>query len=220
MNFVKLFENVFNINGKLATENLALGERVYSEKLHKIEEKEYREWDPFRSKLASAIKKGLMEMPIRTGSNVLYLGASTGTTASHVSDIVKNTGNVFCVEISPQCMKQLLQLSEKRENLIPILADARMPNTYSEIGKVEIIYQDVAQPDQEDILIANAQKFLKENGVALLCVKSQSIDVLKPPKDVFKVIKKKLASYFGLIQEIELEPYHKGHLFLVLRKMD
>lgn len=218
MGIVKLFENIFSIDGKLATENFALGVRVYGEKLHKIEGKEYREWDPFRSKLAGAIRRGLKEVPIKSGTNVLYLGASTGTTPSHVSDIIGNDGTVFCVEISAQSMKQLLQLAEKRENLVPILGDARKPQDYEDVGEVDVLYQDVAQPDQDDILIKNAQKFLKNSGIAMLCIKSQSIDVLKQPREVFEMVKKKLEPYFEIVQEMELEPYDKDHLFLVLRK--
>ncbi len=218
MGIVKLFENVYSIDGKLATENLAPGVRVYGEKLHKIDGKEYREWDPFRSKLAGAIRKGLKELPIKAGSEVLYLGASTGTTPSHVSDIIGPEGTVFCVEISPQSMKQLIPLSDKRENLVPILGDARKPDDYKDVGKVDVIYQDVAQPDQDDILISNSQKFLKKNGIAMLCIKSQSIDVLEEPRKVFEQVKKKLEPHFEIIQEVELEPYDKDHLFLVLRR--
>lgn len=217
MQIIKLFEGVFDINRKLATENLALGSRVYGEKIYKIENKEYREWDAYRSKLAGAIKKGLKEIPIKNSMDILYLGASTGTTPSHVSDIIGKNGTLYCVEISAVCMRQLLQLSEKRENIVPILADARKPAEYAEIGNVDLIYQDIAQPDQVDILIQNAQKFLKIGGFAIFCVKSQCIDVLKPPKEVFKQVKKKLAPYFEIVQEIELEPYDKDHLFLVLK---
>lgn len=218
MGIVKLFEDVYSIDGRLATENLAPGVRVYGEKLHKIDGKEYREWDAYRSKLAGAIRKSLKELPIKRGQNVLYLGASTGTTPSHVSDILGKEGTVFCVEISHTSMKQLLPLSEKRENLVPILGDARKPDDYQDVGEVDVIYQDVSQPDQDDILIMNAQKFLKNGGIAMFCVKSQSINVLKAPKEVFEIVKKKLAPYFEIVQEIALEPFDKDHLFLVLKK--
>lgn len=214
----KVFDNVFSIGGRLLTENLTPGVRVYNEKFHKIENKQYREWNPYRSKLAAAIKNGLKNLPIKTDQNILYLGASTGTTVSHISDIAGKDANIFCVEISPTSMKSLLRTSEKRENLFPILADARKPETYAEVEKVDLIYQDVAQPDQEDILIINAQKFLKKKGIALFCIKSQCIDVLKQPKETFEQIKKKLKDYFEILEEIRLEPYDKDHLFLVLRK--
>ena len=218
MGIVKLFDGIYSIDGRLATENLAPGMRVYGEKLHRIDGKEYREWDPYRSKLAGAIRRGLKEVAIKPGTDVLYLGASTGTTPSHVSDIIGSEGTVFCVEISPQSMKQLLPLSEKRENLVPILGDARKPDDYKDVGKVDVLYQDVAQPDQDDIIIMNAKKFLKKGGIAMFCIKSQSIDVLKRPDEVFATVKAKLEPYFEIVQEMPLEPFDKDHLFLVLRR--
>ncbi len=49
---------------------------------------EYRVWNPFRSKLAAAILGGVDQIYMPPGSKVLYLGAASGTTVSHVSDIV------------------------------------------------------------------------------------------------------------------------------------
>ena len=49
---------------------------------------EYRAWNPFRSKLAAAILGGVDQIHIKPGAKVLYLGAASGTTVSHVSDIV------------------------------------------------------------------------------------------------------------------------------------
>ena len=49
---------------------------------------EYRVWNPFRSKLAAAILGGVDKIHIAPGSKVLYLGAASGTSVSHVSDIV------------------------------------------------------------------------------------------------------------------------------------
>jgi fibrillarin-like pre-rRNA processing protein len=51
------FGGVFLINKKLATINLVPGEKVYGEQLFKIKDVEYREWVPFRSKPAAAMKK-------------------------------------------------------------------------------------------------------------------------------------------------------------------
>jgi fibrillarin-like pre-rRNA processing protein len=213
-----VFPGVFRQGGRLLTENLTPGKRAYGEKLILDEGKEYREWDPFRSKLAASIRKGLQSLPIIPGCDVLYLGASTGTTPSHVSDIVGPDGLVYCVEISPTSMRSLLELSEKRENIIPILGDARQPAQYSEVGEVDVIYQDVAQPDQSDILIKNAKAYLKDGGLAMYCVKSQSIDVLKPTKEVFENVRAELKPFFDIVQEMPLEPYDKDHLFLSLRK--
>ena len=83
-------QGVYKFKNKLFTENLksSKGLKVYNEKLVKFKENEYRSWNPHRSKLAAAILNGL-SIKIKPDSNVLYLGAATGTTVSHISDILK-----------------------------------------------------------------------------------------------------------------------------------
>ncbi|MEK6982241.1 MAG: fibrillarin-like rRNA/tRNA 2'-O-methyltransferase [Candidatus Micrarchaeota archaeon] len=213
----KLFSGVYNINGFIATLNAVRGKRVYNEKLMKEDGLEYRGWDPFRSKLCAAIKKGLKNFPIDSKSKIMYLGASTGTTISHLSDILLQ-GEIFAVEIASQCMKNLLELSELRPNIIPILADARRPQDYVEAGKVDLIYQDVASPEQAQILIKNAQVFLDTGGLAMVAIKSQSIDVTKEPREVFEAFLNEVSVYFEVLEQFELEPFDKDHLFVVLKK--
>lgn len=57
---------------------------------------EYRVWNPFRSKLAAAILGGIDEVHMPPGSKVLYLGAASGTTVSHVSDVVGPVSCLLC----------------------------------------------------------------------------------------------------------------------------
>lgn len=212
----KIFDGVYKIGKAFATINAVPGKKVYGEKLIREEGKELRVWDSYRSKLSGALRKGLKTFPFKEGSKVLYLGASTGTTPSHLSDIVGDDGEIFAVEFAPQCMKSLIALAELRENLIPIHADARIPRDYDEVGEVDIIYQDVAQPDQDDILIKNANMFLKMGGIAMICIKSQSIDVTKKPDDVFAEVIKNLEKKFMVLEKIRLDPYDKDHMFVVL----
>ncbi len=209
-------KGVYKLNGAIATRSLAPGTKVYNEKLVKSKEGELRIWNPYRSKLSAAIKKGLKHFPFRENSKVLYLGASTGTTVSHVSDIVGKNGEIYAVEIAATAMKNLLKLTDKRENIIPIHGDARKPQEYEEVGGVEIIYQDVAQPDQDDILVKNAKMFLKKGGTAMIAIKSQSIDVTLEPKKVFEKVLANLEKHFNVLEKIKLEPYDKDHLFVVL----
>jgi fibrillarin-like pre-rRNA processing protein len=211
-----LREGVYQIGNAFATLNADPGRRVYNERLVKKEGKEYRLWDAFRSKLCAAMKNGLRTFPFRKGGKVLYLGASTGTTISHLSDIMGD-GEIYGVEISPQCMKSLFLLCERRENIIPIHGDARKPIEYEEVGTVEAIYQDVAQPDQDELLLQNARMFLKKGGIAMIAIKSQSIDVTKKPKEVFDAVIKKLEKEFDVLEKIKLEPFDKDHLFVVLK---
>ncbi len=207
---------LFKIKGKWATLNKTPGKKIYKEKTIVVKGKEYRIWDPFKSKLAGAIYKGLKIFPFERNSRVLYLGASKGTTPSHLSDIITE-GEIYCVELSPQCAQELLEIASDRENIIPICADARHPEEYKEVGVVDVIYMDVSQPDQADILIKNAKQFLRPKGYALMAVKSQSISSTKKPKEVFKEVISALSKHFKVIQQFRLEPYDKDHLFLVLQ---
>jgi fibrillarin-like pre-rRNA processing protein len=212
-----VFPEVFQKEGTFLTENADPGRRVYGERLIREGGKEYRVWDAFRSKLCGAMKKGLKTFPFAPGTKLLYLGASTGTTISHLSDIMGPDGEIYAVEIAPQCMKTLIALSERRQNIIPIHGDARQPQEYEEAGAVDSIYMDVAQPDQDDILIKNAKMFLKKGGIAMICIKSQSIDVTKEPKVVFEAVVKKLETVFEIVEKIKLEPFDKDHLFVVVK---
>ena len=211
------FPGVYLLNGRLATRSFAPGFRVYGEKLVEEAGIEYRMWDLHRSKLAAALYKGLREMPIAPGSTVLYLGASTGTTPSHVSDIVGKEGTVYCVEFAQRSMRDLLPLCERRENMLPIMGDARQPQDYAEMmgsGKVDVIYQDVAQPDQDEIFMKNSRMFLKKGGWGMIAIKSQSIDVSRQPKKVFEEFVARVGAEIDVGQQIDLAPYDLEHLFI------
>ena len=219
MKLKEIFEGVFEIDKKIATRNLVPGESVYGEKLFKIEGTEYREWIPFRSKPAAAIKKGLETFPIKKGMKILYLGIASGTSASHFSDIIGREGIIFGVELSETPLRDLVLLSEKRGNIVPILADARKPETYEDliIGKVDLVYEDIADPDQINILIWNCEKFLKEKGYAMIAIKSQSIDVTKKPSEVYRECLEQLSKKFEILDKVKLDPYEKYHMFIVMR---
>jgi len=199
---------------QVASLNLIKGITVYGEKLIKYKGEEYRLWDPYRSKLSGALKKGLKTLPILNGMKVLYLGASTGTTVSHISDIVGMNGIVYAVEPAARVARELIEnVASKRKNVIPIIEDARKPHSYfSVFGNVDVIYCDVAQPDQTDIAIANCKVYLKPNGTILLIVKTRSIDVVTDPKQVISQESKKLKdNSFCIEQIINLEPFDKDH---------
>jgi len=205
---------------KLATRNLAPGRTVYGEKLLRQGGIEYRLWNPFRSKLAAAILKNLKAVPIKPDHKVLYLGAASGTTASHVSDIVGEKGHVYCVEFSPRAIRELVNnVCLFRPNMSPILEDARIPERYATlVGKVDDIYCDIAQPEQAKVLADNAELFLKEEGWVMLAVKAQSIDVTLEPSEVYKSEIKTLENRGFTVEEVVyLEPYDKAHAMVVAR---
>jgi fibrillarin-like pre-rRNA processing protein len=205
----------------LGTRNLVPGNAVYGERLVKFEGNEYRLWDPYRSKLAAAILKGLEAVPICPNQKVLYLGAASGTTASHISDIVGEGGHVYCVEFASRSLRELVNnVVAFRYNMSPILADARLPESYSRmVERVDSIYCDVAQPEQARLLADNADMFLADGGWVLLAIKAQSIDVTKEPSVVFEnEIAVLEARGFHVSQVVGLEPFDKAHAMVVAQK--
>ena len=209
---------VYFKDGNVATKNLTPGTSVYGEELIQ-EDVEYRIWNPRRSKLAAALLNGLKNLELDNASKVLYLGASTGTTVSHISDIVTE-GRIYAVEFSPTTAKKLVQLSRQRPNIAPILGDATKPKGYLNIvEKSDLVYCDVAQPTQTELFMRNMNLFCKEDGVGLLMIKARSIDVVQKPKKVFKEQEKKLKEKgFKIIEKVKLEPYEKDHIAFLVEK--
>jgi fibrillarin-like pre-rRNA processing protein len=210
---------MIKVNGirEYATPNLVKGLTVYGEKLVKLNDEEYRIWDPFRSKLAAALKKGLRDFPLSHGDKILYLGASTGTTVSHVSDVVGNKGLVFAVEPSVRVARELIEnVASKRKNVIPIIEDARRPESYfSVFGNVDLVYCDIAQSDQTEIAIKNCIAFLKSEGIMLIIIKTRSIDVTMSPHSVVVMESEKLRkNNFQINQTINLDPFDKDHALI------
>jgi fibrillarin-like pre-rRNA processing protein len=207
------FPGVYLVDGKLATANSTPGYRVYNEKLARKKGVEYRIWDPYRSKVAASMAKGLKGFPVNASSHVLYLGASAGTTASHIADIAET---VYCVEFSKRMMRDLLTVCEKRQNMIPVLADARHPWEYdTTIASVDVLIQDVAQPDQAGIVLNNHDTFKFKR--ALLSIKARSINSARDPRKVFQAEVERLKGRFNVLEQINLAPYEEDHIMVNLK---
>jgi fibrillarin-like pre-rRNA processing protein len=206
---------VFSDGEHLYTVNAAPGKAVYGERLVNVNGVEYRAWDPRRSKLAAAILLGAKGMGVDPSTKVLYLGAASGTTASHVSDIVLN-GIVHCVEVSQRSFRDLVSVCESRRNMIPHLADANRPEDYShEIEGIELVYQDIAQRNQVDIFVRNMAAF--DAGHGILMLKSRSVNVNRKPKDVFAEVRKELAAKTLKVKSVvNLERYSKDHAAFIV----
>lgn len=218
-------EGVFIARGKedaLVTLNLIPGNTVYGEKKVSIDgdegaKTEYRVWNPFRSKLAAAILGGVDKIHMPPGSKVLYLGAASGTTVSHVSDIVGPTGLVYAVEFSHRSGRDLLNVAKQRTNIIPIIEDARHPHKYRMlVGMVDTVFADVAQPDQARIVAINAHNFLKNGGHFVISIKANCIDSTAAPAAVFAgEVKKLQAEKLKPQEQLTLEPYERDHAVVV-----
>ncbi len=199
------FPNIYRKGNTLYTKNLLT--------------EEYREWHTTSSKLATAIIKGVKATGLGKGSIVLYLGASSGNTASHVSDIIGKEGFVFAVEISPVSMRDLIKICEERKNTAPILADAGQPELYKEmIEQTDAIYQDVSQKNQVEIFKKNVDLFLKPTGTGILCVKARSIDSKRKAKEIFDEVEEELKKKYMILDRVLLEPYQKEHCMFIIKK--
>ncbi len=213
----EIFPKIWIKGKKIFTESLLRGERVYTKSVIKNGEREFREWNPYKSKPSAAISKGLKIFPIKPGDKILYLGVASGATATFFSDIIGEDGIIYGVEISDRSVRDLNPIAERRGNIVPIIADARRPEEYEWIERVDVVYEDVASDDQIPILIRNAKAFLKPNGHAVIAIKSRSIDVTKEPKDIYKQEIRRLSEYFNILDKIILDPYEKDHMFIVMK---
>jgi rRNA 2'-O-methyltransferase fibrillarin len=224
------FPGVFIVRGKedaLCTRNLVPGDTVYGEKRVSVEavdpksgEKskiEYRIWNPFRSKMAAAILGGIERFPIEPGSKVLYLGAASGTTVSHVSDIVGPNGVVYAVEFSHRSGRDLVTLAQRRPNIVPIIEDARYPARYRMlVPMVDAVFADVAQPDQARILAMNAAYFLRTGGYFMISIKASCVDSTAAPAAVFaSEVENLQKERFRPLEQLTLEPYERDHAVVI-----
>ncbi len=204
---------------RIATRNLVPGQRVYGERLYNYEGVEYREWNAYRSKLAGALLKGLVELPVKEEDYILYLGIASGTTASHISDIIGPKGKIFGIEFAPRVMRDLLVVVSERKNIYPILGDARFPEAYRHLVEAcDGLYADVAQPEQAEIVVRNAKLFLKDGGYMLMAVKARSIDVTLEPSEVYRREVDTLKSNgFEIVDVVHLDPFDRDHAMIYAR---
>jgi fibrillarin-like pre-rRNA processing protein len=195
------------------------GIKIYGEQLRSYDGKEFRSWNPYRSKLAALLnKKKNLLLPLNESTSILYLGAATGTTVSHLSDICIN-GIIYAVEPSPIAAKTLLESIEHRINIIPIIEDANHPDRYDHLltSPVDLIYMDISQRNQAEIFITNAKRYLKENGQGILMVKARSIDIALKPKQAYDMVKKELENNELEVRDvIDLSPFEKDHAALLI----
>ena len=172
----------------------------------------WRQWDSSSSKLGSILSQNI-EVGLCPNVKVLYLGAANGTTVSHVADIASI---VYAVEFSPQPMRDLLNVSRSRTNIIPLLKDARRPETYSHIveSNLDLLIQDVATRGQVKTAIDN-KKFLSSTGKLFLVIKARSETATAPPDAVFKQSLEQLSKEYNILLTQKLTSDHKDHLAIL-----
>lgn len=207
---------IFQREGLIYTESADSGKSVYGENLIQVDGTEYRRWVGKRSKVGAAIQNG-MDIELRPEMNVLYLGAASGTTVSHFSDILTN-GVVVGVEYSDTVIKGLVNLAESRDNIAPVLGNARNPEEYENyLDKYDYVFQDISQRDQAEIFLKNCEKYLKDGGTGLLAIKARSISDSRPEDEIFDEVKEKISESLDIVDEIKLDPYEKEHLVIKVK---
>lgn len=218
--FPSVFEHETDKGKSLFTKSFLPGVKHFGEFTLVENNTEYRFWDPFKSKLAAALAKKLAQTGIREGDKVLYLGASHGYTPSFVSDIVGRKGFVFCLDSSARVVRDLIFVAEQRSNMTPILADANQPKTYQHlVCAVDVLYQDIAQKNQVEIFLKNADMYLKGGGFGLLAFKARSVDVTKNPKLLYKQVMEDLEKHhLVVVDHRQLDPFEKDHTLFVVKK--
>lgn len=191
---------------------------------------EYRVWNPFRSKIAAGIIGGMVSSSLVgngrdansspqeniymfPGAKVLYLGAASGTSVSHVADLVGKEGTVYAVEFSHRSGRDLVNMATHRTNVIPIVEDARHPMKYRMlVSMVDCIFADVAQPDQARIVGLNAHQFLKVGGGVVVSIKANCIDSTAAPEVVFaREVEKLRSERIKPKEQLTLEPFERDH---------
>lgn len=214
----QIFPGVWRQGKHIFTRNLLPGDKTYCRTFVEAGGHEFREWNPHRSKPAAAIANGLKFFPLAEKAKVLYLGIASGQTSTFFSDIIGPEGIIYGVEISERCVRDLNPVAEKRGNIVPIVGDARKPEEYGWIEKVDIVFEDVASDDQSAIMIRNCERFLKPDGFAMIAIKSRSIDVIKNPEEIYRQEIARLEEHFKILSKVRLDPFEKDHMFLVMKR--
>ena len=172
----------------------------------------WRAWDASRSKLGAMLELG-MDPGFDGGDGVLYLGAASGTTVSHVADFA---GPTYAVEFAPRPTRDLLDVADSRPNLFPLLKDARAPETYAHVVEAGLDYvvQDVATRGQAAVALRN-RRFLAPDGRLVAAIKARSEDVLADPADVFADVLDDLRGGYAISESRRLDRFHDDHLAVV-----
>lgn len=188
----------------------------YDEQVIKQDNYYLREWSPFSSKISAAIKKGFV-LPDLKNKDVLYLGSSTGTTVSHLSDLEPKV--IIGVDIASVTMLPFLELAKKRENVFPLLFDAGHLEdcTLLKGQRFDFVFQDIAQKNMVRTFI-DAVKLFAKPGTHAIALKTNSVDSTKTPKQVLDDSLKQFQDAKIKVEKVlDLNPFEKNHYFIVVR---
>jgi len=187
------------------------GDPVYGEP---VDAEGWRVWDTNRSKVGALLETH-GDPGFEPDSGLLYLGAATGTTVSHLADMGLL---VYAVELSAYAADALLEVSRSRPRLFPIIADARHPARYAGTVEADLswLIQDVASAEQAQIATAN-RRFLADDGMSMIFIKARSIDATASPSTVFADVEAELTDTYEITARVSMDTTHEDHRAIIAK---
>jgi len=232
MKETRIFQIQIGDKEQLATKNIVEGTKTHKEKIVIVNDEEFLEWNPYKSKLAAAIRNGLQILPIIKNSKVVCINPLEESTILHISNIIGSKGSVFVIDVDKNKKSFLNKLVNTHKNIIPIYDTVDELSFSSSItGKVDALYVDILESEQIEQIVEKYGSLLKNEGFLMLVTKKDDAilenDIAgwmaeqRAGFDKIREITAKLKSQFEIIQEINLgvnyvmEPYHKLHAFIL-----
>ena len=233
MKETRIFQIQIGDKEQLATKNIVEGTKTHKEKIVIVNDEEFLEWNPYKSKLAAAIRNGLQILPIIKNSKVVCINPLEESTILHISNIVDSGGSVFVIDVNKNKKSFLNKLVDTHKNIIPIYDAAdELSFSSSMTGKVDALYVDIPESEQIEQIVEKYGSLLKNEGFLMLIAKKDDDAILendlvgwmaeqRAGLNKIREITAKLKSQFEIIQEINLginyamEPYHKLHAFIL-----
>jgi fibrillarin-like pre-rRNA processing protein len=233
MKEARIFQIQIGNEEQLATKNMVKGTKTRKERTKIVNDEEFLEWSPYKSKLAAAIRSGLQILPIIKNSKVVCINLLEESTILHISNIVDSGGSVFVIDVNKNKKSFLNKLVDTHKNIIPIYDAAdELSFSSSMTGKVDALYVDIPESEQIEQIVEKYGSLLKNEGFLMLIAKKDDDAILendlvgwmaeqRAGLNKIREITAKLKSQFEIIQEINLginyamEPYHKLHAFIL-----
>ena len=233
MKETRIFQIQIGDKEQLATKNIVEGTKTHKEKIVIVNDEEFLEWNPYKSKLAAAIRNGLQILPIIKNSKVVCINLLEESTILHISNIVDSGGSVFVIDVNKNKKSFLNKLVDTHKNIIPIYDAAdELSFSSSMTGKVDALYVDIPESEQIETIVEKYGSLLKNEGFLMLIAKKDDNAIIendiagwmaeqRAGLNKIREITTKLKSQFEIIQEINLginyamEPYHKLYTFIL-----
>ena len=233
MKETRIFQIQIGDKEQLATKNIVEGTKTHKEKIVIVNDEEFLEWNPYKSKLAAAIRNGLQILPIIKNSKVVCINPLEESTILHISNIVGSEGSVFVIDVDKNKKSFLNKLVNTHKNIIPIYDTVDELSFSSSItGKVDALYVDIPESEQIETIVEKYGSLLKNEGFLMLIAKKDDNAIIendiagwmaeqRAGLNKIREITTKLKSQFEIIQEINLginyatKPYHKFYTFIL-----